>query len=137
MFSDDTTIIDSYTRADAINDGVLIDVSQRASESGFKWPVALTRAAWIDCVQWDNGIEQTKDTATGQDENGRLHDVLTVALYALRRARGNHANFTLFPLLRIPPTGSSAEPEFVKLKIHIGPGDTAAPVLTISLPHED
>jgi hypothetical protein len=45
-------VISSYTRAQAIEDGVLIDASNMAREAGFKWPVALTTAAWADCVDW-------------------------------------------------------------------------------------
>ena len=43
-------IIDSYTRKQAIADGVLIDVTETASEAGFRIPVALTRAVWADYV---------------------------------------------------------------------------------------
>jgi len=46
-------VIDSYTRAQAIEDGVLIDVSNAAKEAGFRIPIALTTAVWADCVAWD------------------------------------------------------------------------------------
>jgi hypothetical protein len=36
--------------ADGLRDGVLIDVSAVAREAGFKFPVALTAAAWAKCV---------------------------------------------------------------------------------------
>ena len=45
-------IISSYTRADALADGQLIDVTQTAKEAGFRLPVALTRPAGADCVAW-------------------------------------------------------------------------------------
>jgi len=35
------TVIHTYTRAQAIEDGVLIDVSEMAREAGFRWPVAV------------------------------------------------------------------------------------------------
>ena len=35
-------VIYTYTREQAIEEGVLIDVSEMASEAGFKWPVAVT-----------------------------------------------------------------------------------------------
>jgi len=41
-------IISLDTRADAIADGFLVDVSDMAKEAGFKWPVAVTRAVWDD-----------------------------------------------------------------------------------------
>ena len=40
--------ISIYTRAQAIEDGVLVDVSESAREAGFKFPVAVTRTVW-DC----------------------------------------------------------------------------------------
>ena len=43
-------LIHSYSRAQAIEDGVLIDVSTVAREAGITYPVALTSAAWGRCV---------------------------------------------------------------------------------------
>ena len=43
-------VISSYTRKQALVDGALIDVGDMAWDAGFKFPVALTRAAWDDCV---------------------------------------------------------------------------------------
>src|SRR5262245_16898089 len=40
---DDANEIHRYTRADALREGVLIDVSETAREAGFRYPVALTR----------------------------------------------------------------------------------------------
>jgi hypothetical protein len=42
---EEADLIHRYTRADALRDGVLVDVSATAREAGFRWPVALTRAA--------------------------------------------------------------------------------------------
>jgi hypothetical protein len=61
-----------YSRADAIRDGVLIDVSAAAREAGIRWPVALTCAAWGRCVSIPAGV-------LGQDEAGRLWDVALAA----------------------------------------------------------
>jgi hypothetical protein len=44
---------------------VLIDVSKTAREAGFKYPVALTAAAWAKCVEVPPGVPC-------QDERGRL-----------------------------------------------------------------
>ncbi|ADU66162.1 hypothetical protein Selin_1428 [Desulfurispirillum indicum S5] len=45
----------SYSRAQAIADGILVDVSETANEAGFTVPVAMTSALWEDAVSWDNG----------------------------------------------------------------------------------
>ena len=45
-FWDDAEIIYPYTRAQALEDGVLVDVSEIAKEAGIKFPVALTAAVY-------------------------------------------------------------------------------------------
>ena len=50
---DSSDLIHSYTRAQAIEDGVLVDVSDVATEAGFKLPVAITRAAWAQLQRTD------------------------------------------------------------------------------------
>ena len=55
-------VISTYSRAQAIEDGVLIDAGSMASEAGFKWPVALTSAVWADCVAWTGMIVNSRCT---------------------------------------------------------------------------
>jgi hypothetical protein len=43
---DDKDIIFKYTRADAIKNGILIGVSNSATQQGIKCPVAITKALW-------------------------------------------------------------------------------------------
>ncbi|WZB62191.1 DUF6573 family protein [Achromobacter xylosoxidans] len=54
-----------YTRAQAIADGVLIDVTKTARQVGFRILVTLTVDAWADCVAW---TEQDSARQTHQDE---------------------------------------------------------------------
>ena len=51
MFTNDDLIC-SYTRAEALADGVLIDVSERAQRAGIQYPTACTAGVWslIDCL---------------------------------------------------------------------------------------
>ena len=46
--------ISVYTRRQAIDDGVLVDVTKWANEAGFKLPAVVTRAVWEDCCDWTN-----------------------------------------------------------------------------------
>lgn len=126
-------VVYSYTRAQAIADGVLVDITETAREAGFQRPVAMTDAAWNDCVAWSD-----TDTAaqTYQDESGRLWDVLTMAMFAIRRQR-TPVQMLNFELLRVPRDGHSAQATTATLKLMIGPGDDGMPVLTILLPSED
>ena len=77
--------IHTYTRAQAIEDGQLIDVSTTAREAGIVWPLAMTSAAWADCVEWTEQTESRKGY-TGQSESGRLWDVLWMLALAIRGA---------------------------------------------------
>jgi hypothetical protein len=45
MFDNDD-LIHSYSRARALADGALVDVSAVAREASIRFPVALTRAVW-------------------------------------------------------------------------------------------
>jgi hypothetical protein len=45
---EDADLIHRYTRADALRDGVLIDVSQTAREAGIRYPVGLLAARISD-----------------------------------------------------------------------------------------
>lgn len=126
---EDAEIISSYSRAQAIADGVLVDAGNLATEAGFTYPVALTQAAWNDAVAW------SPENQEHQDETGRLWDVLTMAAHAARTGgRGSHREFEV---LRIPNTPNARRPLLLALEMQIGPGDDAAPVLTIGLPGED
>ena len=123
--------ISSYTRAQAIADGVLVDVSGPAREAGFRIPVALTSAVWADCVAWTDADSERQTT---QDESGRLWDMLWSAALAAKRARG--AQRIAFELHRVR-RGGGIRPRPVVLNLHIGPGDSAEPVITILRTDED
>ena len=45
---DGAPVVHRYTRAQAIADGSLVDVSDTAREAGLRLPTALTRAVWND-----------------------------------------------------------------------------------------
>src|SRR5262249_25990843 len=83
---EDADLIHRYTRAQAIADGVLIDVSATAREAGFKFPVALTAAVWARCVAVPPGV-------ACQDEAGRLWDVLWLLRLAVARGAGPEVRY--------------------------------------------
>ena len=120
----------SYTREQAIDDGVLIDISSTAREAGFRCPVAITRAAWADCVEWD---ESDNKRQTYQDESGRLWDVLWMASQSARRGGMEK----LFQLYRVPRGGRGYRPRLATLKMLAGPGDNGELVITILMQNED
>lgn len=121
-----------YTRAQAIADGALVDVSSQARDAGFRIPVVVTAAVWADCVAWSEADSQRQ---VSQDEWARLWDVLWMASRAARRAQG--AQRIAFSVNRVPRGGHGMRPRSVTLNLHIGPGDNAESVITILMPNED
>ena len=125
--NDMNDVVFSYSRAQALADGVLIDVTETAKEAGIRFPVAVTAAAWSDCVAWP-----AAGRGAGQSESGRLWDVVWLTRVAIRGAQGDRANFTV---RRVPKEGGAARP--VALQAVVGPGDAWEPVITVMLRGED
>ena len=124
-------VISTYTRAQAIADGVLIDAGSIALEAGFTGPVALTSAVWADCVAW---TDEDSEAQVHQDLSGRLWDILYLAAYAIRTSSGS-GDRLLYEIHRVPRDGYSTAATPVTLKLIIGPGDHGEPVMTILLPN--
>ena len=53
-------------------DGFLIDVSETAKDAGFRFPMAVTSAVWMKCIEVPESCEGE------QDEAGRLWDILNM-----------------------------------------------------------
>ena len=73
-------VLYSYTRAQAIADGVQVEVSKVAAEAGIRFPVFLTRTVYDAFVTVPPGV-------TAQDEAGRLWDIVWMLRFAILRAR--------------------------------------------------
>jgi hypothetical protein len=106
-----------YTRAQALKDDVLVDVSEVAREAGFGIPVALTAAVWADV------------NAQGEWE-GRLWDLLYMAYVTAHRFR--HDSERVYQLTM--PVGRK---RLYAAKLHVGAGDDGSPAATILRPEED
>ena len=120
-------IIYSYSRAQAIEDGVLVDLTEWASSTkgfmgGFTCPVAVTQAVWAD-------IERKP---ANQDIRGRAHDVLWMASLVARRAAKTNVSQTLFQV--IMQVGRTRKQTY-KMVAH--GGDEGEMVMTIMRPDED
>ena len=124
---DGAEVISSYSRAQALEDGVLVDLTDWAREAGFKIPVAVTRGVW-------GVLKPSKELeAEGEDVVGRAWDLFTILLHAIRGASGgDEVHFA--PLFTQEP-GQRAEG--VEMWARCGPGDNAEPVITVMLRGED
>ncbi|MFZ2316080.1 MAG: DUF6573 family protein [Gammaproteobacteria bacterium] len=121
-----------YSRAQAIEEGVLIDVSPTAQTSGFKLPVAVTRSVWHTYIEWTNDDSEQQ---TSQNQSGRLADVLWM-LYSACKRNGDESSIQ-YQLNVIPRDGQSIKPQLISLKAVIDDGDNGEAVITIMLPTED
>lgn len=123
---DDTwDVVFSYTRAQALEDGVLIDVSERAKEAGFRFPVAVTAALWGD-------IEAIPESYQGiQDVEGRLWDVLWMGRIAVQHSKGDSSELVYRLIMHV------GKEEYYTVKLVCGPGDAGEPVITVMRPDED
>jgi hypothetical protein len=130
-FFEDAVVISAYTRQQAIADGVLVEVTEPAKEAGFRFHTVVTRHVWDRCIQVPDGVD-----GHGQDEQGRLWDVLWMASLAARRSPGE--SLVTFKLSVVAGQRADGSPywEEHQLWLHIGPGDTGEPVLTIMLPED-
>ena len=75
-------VIYAYTRSQAVADGVQVDVTKTAQEAGIKFPMFLTRAVF------DAYVAVPPDVS-GQDEAGRLWDLVWMARFAILRSHGH------------------------------------------------
>ncbi len=126
-------VIFAYTRAQAIEDGVLVDVSETAREAGFRIPVALSRAVWDRLVALPDGYRGF------QDERGRLWDILWMAhYYALRASNSDRVTMcVLVRDIRKDLRDSNRPPRRHFPVVALGGGDRGEAVATIMFPEDD
>jgi hypothetical protein len=118
-------VIACYTRRQAIEDGVLVDVTPASKEAGVTYPVALTRGVYESYVAVPPGVK-------GLDLEGRLCDVLWMLVCGIRSQR--HTAEVRF---KLSVRNDNRRPRLVELKAVCGPGDEGEPVITVMHPWED
>ncbi len=124
----DWNLIYSYTRAQAIADGVLVDVTDAARAVGFKVHTAVSEHLYHGYVEPPDGL-----IGEGQSTTGRLHDLLFLVLCSAKKIHTGADRATV----RIAFLMEPGRTETVDVIAHIGPGDQGEPVLTLMLPEDD
>jgi hypothetical protein len=121
-------VIYSYTRAQAVADGVQVEVTKTAQEAGIKFPMFLTRAVFDNYVAVPEGV-------TGQDEAGRLWDVVWLTRFAIIRARPGVDRLPVALYIR----NDNHRAKLVKLIATCGPldMDDPQPAITVMMPEEE
>ena len=119
-------VIDVYTRAEAIADGVLIDVTESAKRVGFRWPVAVTPGVWERCVS-------VRVDADGLSESGKLAELLTTLHAAIASLTGP----SMCERVRVDVEEYRGLFTIQMVKVVGGPDDRGYPCLTVMMPDED
>jgi len=121
-------VVYSYTRAQAVADGVQVEVTKTAQEAGIRFPVFLTRTVY------DAYVAVPPDVS-GQDEAGRLWDIVWLLRFAILRARPGVDRIPVALYVR----NDNHRAKLVKLIAVAGPLDIddPAPAITVMMPDED
>ena len=121
-------VIYSYTRSQAVADGVQVEVTKTAQEAGIRFPVFLTRAVYDAYVTVPPGVE-------AQDEAGRLWDIITMARFAILRSRPGCDHLPVALYVR----NDNRAPQLVRLTAVCGPLDIddPQPAITVMMLGED
>ena len=110
-------IISSYSRKQALEDGVLIDVSDMARQAGIVYPLAVTHNLW------ESYLNQL-------DPWSRLWEVLWIFRLKVLSQDTDAVSFNVS--FSMPDNAH----ELVELMAICGPGDDLEPVITIMLPQD-
>ena len=128
------SVIYSYTRKQAIADGVQVEVTKTAKEAGISFPVFLTRTVFDAYVAVPAGVEC-------QDEAGRLWDIVWMLRFAILRSHGRTAAGAACTRLPVAlyVRNDNRRAKLVKLIASCGALDIddPQPAITVMMPDED
>ena len=137
----DWKIISTYTRADAVRDGVQVAIPQELSrEAGIKYPVFITEKVYNKYVSVPKAIPNTS-------AEGRLWDILFMFFWSARQTDSDELQFQF--VVQLTDSGDwnkfekvcegNRELREVTLKAICGPIDIddPQPAITILFPDED
>lgn len=122
--------IHMYTREQALEDGILIDVTKNSEKLGIKVPVAITAALWSE-------INNIPEKFSFQSPEYRLSEVLfMLKINIIRYGDESQINYKTGIEHEIETNNGKILKE-LEVKAVIGLGDNHETVMTIMLPNED
>jgi hypothetical protein len=114
------------TNSQAIEEAMLVDVTETAKRVGIKFSVAITSAVWSHCVEVSEDVQ-------GPDEQSRLWDMLETLRHAITKDRRKSAEPLAFQLM-VRNGGQQAQTVMLKAQWRLA--DETEPVVTVMLPNE-
>lgn len=134
MMNEDWQVVDTYSRKQAIADGVQVRIpDQVREEAGIKVPVFVSERVWERYIKVPAGM-------THQDIEGRIWDILNMMKLGAKRLKSRRFKFTVNVQMALLDlqwnekyAGSSKTLRAVELIAEIGAMDfdDPAPVITI------
>jgi len=116
----------TYSRAQALEDGVLKDVTDGAAAMGFKVPVAIAINCWNENVAWPSEEPMERLGYETAREYILLHEAMRHMLATRDKPVSGDLEFEV-PALRYP----DQEIELNRVFVNVGPGDEGEVVVTI------
>lgn len=128
----------AYTRADALQDGVLVELPQ-AANVGFKVPVPITSAAYAACIAWPEADPKLVSILRLREEMVLLAAATETRAHCRRMVAGKveRPDRIDFIVETVQLREGKADLIRVAMYMVIGPGDRPEPVGTILLIGED
>lgn len=117
-------------RDDAIENGLLIDVSEMAKKAGFSYPVAIEVDAYEKAVMWEKADSKRK--GLNVDQETRLWQALVMCRRALHSSYGKSGDVFHFCTYVVPRLGNSIAVTRIDMKAFIE-CTHAKTVMTIAL----
>jgi len=111
-------VIFAYTRQNAIEDGVLVDVSAIARTAGFKLPCVFTAALFAD-------VEEFASDNPELDVKRAIRKTCRSAVETIRHSGASGAD------VYFTPSGARGE-----VRCNVGHGDNGEAVITIGYPED-
>ncbi len=127
----DSDVAFTYTRKQALENGVLIDITDIAKEIGFISCVAVTSTVWHGYIVSAKEIEYF-----GQSVKGRVWDVISRLYFQILCSEPTDV-VHFQTVFMMPDERHIFKCETVGLKAVVRAGDNVEPVLTIMLPEDD
>jgi hypothetical protein len=124
----DWELIHAYTRQQAIEDGILVDVSEMAKKVGYLVGVAFTSAVWNRCVDVVPAIG-------GMTDYDRVFDILLMCRNCVTFDSVGGESGIFIVAVRVEH--EQREQPLETLKAVLSCDDQGSPCITIMMPDED